>query len=1267
MPDEAEAHFKKALALQPDFARARDGQGPATASRGGQTPQTNPPNPSTAPDYSKAAFIIESQRTVASFENDGTRTLETTLQVKVQSQAALQTFGLLTLGYNAANEQIEIGHVRVRKADGTVVETPATDVRDVTSAVTRLAPVFSDYREKQVPVKGLGVGDVLDYEFSLRAQTPLVPGQFWFQYDFLKTGVVLDEELEINVPKSRAIKVKSAGLEPTVREDGDRRIYSWKTANLEPKEAPKTEIPPPAVLVSTFASWEEVGQWWGALQRERVTATPELRAKATELIEHAKTDEDKVRAIYNYVATKFRYVSISFGIGRYQPHAASEVLQNGYGDCKDKHTLLASLLQAAGIEAYPALMNSARKIDPDVPSPGQFDHVISVVAERRPPNKLVFLDTTTGVAPFGFLTRNLRGQQALAIPTTGAALLVNTPAEPPFKNSYRLEMDGKLSDAGVLEAKMRISFRGDLELVMRTAFRQLPQSQWIDLVQKSLQSHPEFPAAISGVEVGDAEDTKDPYSLSFRFTEKDDRDWAQHRVRLPLGFVKLAELTQDSKQMEPILGGAPVLVTVVARLQVPKGYSPTPPPAIHVTRDFAEYQSSYNFKDGMLLAEADSELKHPVPPSALDDYRSFQKVVSEDADRYINFGNGSQSGLAPSPLATAEQAQPTGTPKRIRVGGQVEQAKWIFHPNPAYPSLAKMGRVQGTVRLEAIISKDGTIQDLKVISGHPLLVKSALDTVAQWKYQPTLFNGEPVEVLTEIDVNFMLSGEPGKGQPGAEASAAQATEGPAQKPVAPGGAVAQHDKAGENIGQANEVRPLDAANQDAQSNLSDELRRKGDLEGALLEARQAAELKPNDAVAHRALGSALRAQGDVDAAIAEYRKALSLNPDYAQAHSGLGNALQQKHDVNGAILEYLEALRLMPDDASTRHGLGDALRAKGDLDKAIVQFRAAVQLAPDNPNAHHSLGLALYDRHDYPGAVREFRDAVALDPQHKWAWNDLGRAYLALGQLDEAIDAFNKQIKVSPRDQYAYNNLGLVLWQQRKYEGAITAFRKQLEIGPDDRYAHANLGRLYAEREQYPDAVVELEKAIAITPNDAIILASLSRAYLKLGKAEKSKVLDEKLASQNAPSAFSAEGPVILSDTQGVDFGPYLARAVFIVRRNWYALIPEAARQGRQGRVSVVFEILKDGSVSQIRLTQNSGNDSLDNATSAAIQTSAPFPPLPQEFAGKHLVLQLTFLYNEGTRTPTKLAELASPPNPPAGPNFGPGNGSGQVQARAAQ
>jgi len=114
---------------------------------------------------------------------------------------------------------------------------------------------------------------------------------------------------------------------------------------------------------------------------------------------------------------------------------------------------------------------------------------------------------------------------------------------------------------------------------------------------------------------------------------------------------------------------------------------------------------------------------------------------------------GALSAAAPPPPPPPKAV----APKRIRVGGQVESAKLIFQPKPEYPPLAKMARIQGTVRLEAIISKDGTIQDLKVLAGHPLLVKSALEAVQRWRYQPTLLNGEPVEVVTEIDVNFTLA------------------------------------------------------------------------------------------------------------------------------------------------------------------------------------------------------------------------------------------------------------------------------------------------------------------------------------------------------------------------------------------------------------------------------------------------------------------------------------------------------------------------------
>ncbi len=100
---------------------------------------------------------------------------------------------------------------------------------------------------------------------------------------------------------------------------------------------------------------------------------------------------------------------------------------------------------------------------------------------------------------------------------------------------------------------------------------------------------------------------------------------------------------------------------------------------------------------------------------------------------------------------------PKETPKRIRVGGQVQQARLIRKVTPLFPPLARQARIQGTVRLQAVIAKDGSIQELQVLSGHPLLVQAALDAVRQWRYQPTLLNGEPVEVVTTVDVVFTLS------------------------------------------------------------------------------------------------------------------------------------------------------------------------------------------------------------------------------------------------------------------------------------------------------------------------------------------------------------------------------------------------------------------------------------------------------------------------------------------------------------------------------
>jgi len=119
--------------------------------------------------------------------------------------------------------------------------------------------------------------------------------------------------------------------------------------------------------------------------------------------------------------------------------------------------------------------------------------------------------------------------------------------------------------------------------------------------------------------------------------------------------------------------------------------------------------------------------------------------------------DGVPGGMVSSVVVPSLPPMPSA-PERIRVGDQVEAAKLIFQPKTEYPPQAEREHIQGSVRLEAVISKDGTMRDLKVLSGHPLLVKSALQAVQRWRFQPALLNGEPVEAITKLAVDFTLRG-----------------------------------------------------------------------------------------------------------------------------------------------------------------------------------------------------------------------------------------------------------------------------------------------------------------------------------------------------------------------------------------------------------------------------------------------------------------------------------------------------------------------------
>ena len=196
---------------------------------------------------------------------------------------------------------------------------------------------------------------------------------------------------------------------------------------------------------------------------------------------------------------------------------------------------------------------------------------------------------------------------------------------------------------------------------------------------------------------------------------------------------------------------AKAMLTTLVAPPPPPPPPPPPTPQVQVVKKI-----STDIIDGALRT-----------PTKIPD--KIKKVVEEEAPPPVTSSSmgviggvgtpgGSPGGVLGGVLASANSAAPKIEVKKLRVSAGVQASKLISQPKPIYPPIAKQARVQGTVVLAATISKSGTIDNLRVVSGHPMLTQSALQAVRQWKYQPTYLNGEPVEVETTINVNFSLTG-----------------------------------------------------------------------------------------------------------------------------------------------------------------------------------------------------------------------------------------------------------------------------------------------------------------------------------------------------------------------------------------------------------------------------------------------------------------------------------------------------------------------------
>ena len=296
-----------------------------------------------------------------------------------------------------------------------------------------------------------------------------------------------------------------------------------------------------------------------------------------------------------------------------------------------------------------------------MPSPNQFDHLISVVEQGE---DFLWLDTTTEVAPFGLLGANLRGKLALVIPEGSPARLVKTAADPPFLSFYGFEVEGKLSETGTLEAKVQSSIRGDAELLFRSAFRNTPQPQWNELVQ-SVSFSLGFGGTVSDVSASAPEATDTAFSFAYTYTRKDYSDWGNRRITVPFPPLYLPVLSGGRGLAQSVQLGAPQEVIYRARVELPPGYTPRLPPPVHLKKDFAEYRSTYNIANNVLQVERHLTIRvRELPADRSEDYRTFQHATSKDENAYINFREGPAVELTDfggTENAEAEEAFNQGT------------------------------------------------------------------------------------------------------------------------------------------------------------------------------------------------------------------------------------------------------------------------------------------------------------------------------------------------------------------------------------------------------------------------------------------------------------------------------------------------------------------------------------------------------------------------------------------------------------------------------
>jgi hypothetical protein len=568
-------------------------------------------------------------------------------------------YGIVAVAFNL-HQKITSLHGWCIPAQGKDYEVKHKEAMEVSVPKIEGSELVTDVKAKLLRIPAPDPGNVIGWEYEMEEQ-PLVLQDVWsFQHE----SPVRESHYSLQLPAGWEYKASWLNYPETKPGPGGSNQWQWvvndvKGIRKEDEMPPLKGVAgqmivsffsPGGATANGFASWQQMGAWYRNLSSGRLDASPEIKQRVATLTPSAHTPLAKMMAIAQFVQHDIRYVAIELGIGGFQPHAATDVFLHRYGDCKDKATLMASMLHEIGVDSYFVVINSERgSVTPDMPAHlGGFDHMIlavklpdgltnpQLIAILQHPRlgKLLFFDPTNELTPFGQVGGYLQANYGLLVTPDGGEL-VEVPRQPLAMNGIRRTAKLALDATGTLRGDVKEVRIGDRAWSQRWALRTTTKdSDRIKPIEELLAgSISTF--QITQASVVNVAQTDLPFGFDYSFEAA---NYAKNAGNLLLlrprvigskssGLLETKERRNFSIEFE-----GPAQDTDTFEIALPAGYEVDDlPPAVDVDFGFASYHSKTEVAGNAIRYERTFEVKElSVPASKADDLKKFYRIIASD-------------------------------------------------------------------------------------------------------------------------------------------------------------------------------------------------------------------------------------------------------------------------------------------------------------------------------------------------------------------------------------------------------------------------------------------------------------------------------------------------------------------------------------------------------------------------------------------------------------------------------------------------------------